>query len=106
MAEPLSAYYSTYLNNRITTIDQLGVRILRQLGCPLQNLEIAIDQAREFASMAIEMYTRYAGYTEEYLLFSSELYQRGKGLKIDELVSTAPPDRDWETFQLPCLQIP
>lgn len=92
MAEPLSAYYSTYLNNRITTIDQLGVRILRQLGCPLQNLEIAIDQAREFASIAIEMYTRYAGYTEEYLLFSSELYQRGKGLKIDELVSTATPD--------------
>jgi hypothetical protein len=92
MAEPLSAFYSTYLNNRIDTIDKLGVRNLRQLGCPLQKLEIAIDQAREFAAMAIEMYTRYAGYTEEYLLFHSDLYRKGVGLKIDELVSTATPE--------------
>lgn len=92
MSEPLSAFYSTYLNNRIDTIDKLGVRNLRQLGCPLQNLEIAIDQAREFAAMAIEMYTRYAGYTEEYLLFHSDLYRKGYGIKLDELVSTKTPE--------------
>lgn len=92
MSEPLSAFYSTALNNRIDSYDKLSTRILRQLGCPLQKLEIAREMMYEYIAMAIEHYTEYAGYTEEYLLFSSNLYVKGRGIKLDELVSTTTPE--------------
>jgi hypothetical protein len=36
------------------------------------------------------MFARYAGYTEEILVFDSDLYVDGKGIKIDELFSITP----------------
>jgi hypothetical protein len=92
MAEPLSAFYSTALNTRIDSYPKLATRILRQLGCPLIKLEVARDACYEFISEAVELWTRYAGYTEEFLLFDTSLYRRGYGLKLDEIVSTTTPE--------------
>jgi hypothetical protein len=44
----------------------------------------------EFIDIAIEWFTKYSGVTEEYLIFRSDLYRRGVGLKIDELFSITP----------------
>lgn len=40
--------------------------------------------------MACEMFTKFAGYTEEYLIFNSDLYVDNKGLKLDDLFSITP----------------
>ena len=85
--EPVSAFYSTNLNNKIQSYDRLGQRICRALGAPLINIEIHADQLNEFIGIACEMFTRYAGYTQEYLVFDSNLYERGKGLRLDVLFS-------------------
>lgn len=92
MPEPLSSFYSTALNSRIDSYEKLSVRILRQLGCPLINLELARDMCFEYISEAVELYTRYAGYTEEHILFDSQIYRKGFGIKLDELVSTQTPE--------------
>jgi len=91
MPEPLSSFYSTALNSRIDSYERLSTRILRQLGCPLINLELARDMCFEYISEAVELYTRYAGYTEEHLLVdTSKTYRRGYGIQMDEIVSTTP----------------
>lgn len=85
--EPVSAFYSTNLQSKIQSYERLGERICRALGAPLINLEIHADQLNEFISIACEMFTKYAGYTQEYLVFDSALYEPGKGLRMDVLFS-------------------
>jgi hypothetical protein len=87
---PISAFQSTNLNNKICSYQRLGDRIMRALGAPLVTVEIHHDQLFENISVACEMYSKYAGYTEEYLVFDSDLYVDGKGLKLDELFSITP----------------
>ena len=57
------------------------------LGAPLINIEIHQDQLYEFIGIACEMFTRYAGFTQEYLVFDSSLYEAGKGIRLDVLFS-------------------
>lgn len=85
--EPVSAFYSTNLNNKIQSYERLGQRICRSLGAPLVNIEIHADQLNEFIGMACEMFTKFAGYTQEFLVFDSSLYESGKGLRLDVLFS-------------------
>jgi len=85
--EPVSAFYSTNLQSKIESYDRLGARICRTLGAPLINIEIHADQLNEFISIACEMFTKFAGYTQEYLVFDSRLYEVGKGLRMDVLFS-------------------
>lgn len=85
--EPVSSFYSTNLASKIQSYDRLGQRICRALGAPLVNLEIHSDQLNEFISIACEMFTKFAGYTQEYLVFNSELYEKDKGLRLDVLFS-------------------
>jgi len=85
--EPVSAFYSTNLQSKIESYDRLGARICRALGAPLINIEIHADQLNEFISIACEMYTKFAGYTQEYLVFDSKLYEPGSGLRLDVLFS-------------------
>src|SRR5574343_505184 len=54
---PLSAYYSTTLSPRITSYELLADRILRQLGAPLINLEVACSTVFDNIAQAIEWYT-------------------------------------------------
>jgi hypothetical protein len=82
-----SAFLSTNLNNRITSYDLLAERIFFQLGAPVINLEIACSAAYDSIAYAIEMYTKFTPGTEELLVFSSNLYTAGKGIKIDTLIN-------------------
>lgn len=82
---PVSAFQSTNLNSKIDTFDRLGDRIKRALGWPLISLEIHQDQLYENIQIAVELYTKYAGYTREYLVFDSNLYETNKGIRLDHL---------------------
>lgn len=87
---PITAFQSTNLNSKIDSFTRLGSRISRALGAPMINVEIHHDQLFENISLACELFTKYAGYTEEFLVFDSNLYKDGKGLKVDELFSITP----------------
>jgi hypothetical protein len=84
----------TTFNSSVTSYDTLSFRIQRQLGAPLINLEISDEQIYDCITDSIEYFTKWAGYTEEYLVFDSKLYKRGVGIKIDDLVSKTPELRD------------
>ena len=87
---PESKFYSTNLNPRIVTYTSLAERIALTLGYPQVNIEAHQDQVLDNISIAIEMFSKFAGYTEEFLVFKSELYERGKGIAIDKLFSMSP----------------
>ena len=87
---PISAFTSTNLDSKINSFSRLGDRITRTLGAPMVNVEIHQDQLFENISIACEMYTKYAGYTEEYLVFDSNLYIDRVGIKLDDLFSITP----------------
>lgn len=89
--EPTSAFYSTYLTSVIDSYDRLADRISRSLGAPLINVEIHQDQLYENIAIATEMFSKYAGYTREILIFDSALYEPGRGIRIDVLFSLTPP---------------
>jgi hypothetical protein len=91
---PLSAFLSTNLNNKIETYDRLGDRVKRGLGYPLVSLEIHPDQMRENIQIAVEYFTKYAGFTKEFLIFDSNLYEEGKGLRLDLLYTLANTNLD------------
>lgn len=78
---------STYLNNKIVSYADLALRIKKAIGYPRIEIEVTDSQLADFIDRSIELYTRYAGYTEEYLVFDSNLYINGKGIKLDELLT-------------------
>ena len=92
--KPLSAFLSTNLNNKIKTYDNLGDRIKRSLGYPLVSLEIHTDQLRENIQIAVEYYTKFAGFTQEYLIFDSDMYESRKGIRLDLLYTVANANLD------------
>ena len=83
--KPLSAFYSTNLNPIVKSYERLATRIAYTLGYPQINIEAHQNQVFENISIAIEMFSKYAGYTEELLTFNSRLYEPGKGLRMDVL---------------------
>tara|TARA_R110001583_G_scaffold61176_3_gene181143 strand:+ start:1114 stop:2355 length:1242 start_codon:yes stop_codon:yes gene_type:complete len=92
--KPLSAFLSTNLNNKIQTYDRLGERIKRTLGFPIVSVEIHTDQLRENIQIAVEYFTKYAGFTREYLIFDSSMYETNKGIRLDFLYTLANTDVD------------
>ena len=91
-------FYSTNLNHRIKTIADLAKRIAYSLGWPQVNIETHAAQVYDNIAIACEMFTKYAGYTEEYLIFNSKLYERGKGIRLDKLFINTPEmygDIEW-----------
>ena len=88
-AQPVSAFMSTNLNSKINCYQELGARILRMLGHPMINVEIHPDQLYDAISMATELFTKYAGYTKEYLVFDSNIYEHNKGIRLDHLFTVA-----------------
>jgi len=87
---PVSAFLSTNLNSKIESFNRLGQRISRALGAPLINVEIHSDQLYENISIACELFSKYAGYTEEFLVFDSDIYKDNIGIKLDDLFSITP----------------
>jgi hypothetical protein len=86
---PVSAFQNTNLNNKMDSFDKLAQRIVRTLGAPLVSVEISQDQLFDAISQACEFFTKYAGYTQEYLVIDSSLYEKGRGLPIDKLFTLA-----------------
>lgn len=82
---PISAFQSTNLSSRIDTFCRLADRIVRAIGAPLITVEAHQDQIFENISIACELFTQYAGYTQEYLIFDSNLYEVNKGIRLDTL---------------------
>lgn len=85
--KPLSAFFSTNLNNKIESVTDLTDRIQYSLGYPMVQIEVATNQIREFVSIASEMFTKFAGFTSEYLAFDSRKYTSGQGMKLSELIN-------------------
>lgn len=90
----------TTYNPAVSSYDTLSIRIQHQLGAPLINLEITDDQVYTNITDAIEYFTKWAGYTEEYLVFKSELYVQGVGLKMDDLFTASFEMRTSQTTGL------
>jgi hypothetical protein len=87
---PNSFHGSTSFNSQIKSYDHLAQRVRRTLGEPLIRVEISSEQMYEFIDIALEWFTKFAGVTEEYLIFRSDLYKRGQGLRVDQLFSITP----------------
>jgi len=85
-----SHLFSTNLANKISSYERLADRICYDLGYPLINLEIHGQQMYTNIARAVEMFTKFAGYTEEFLVFDSNLYTRGKGLDLEDLLTKTP----------------
>ena len=77
---------STTFSPRITSYELLAQRVRRQLGEPMIDVEAANEQIYECIDISCEFFTKFAGTTEEYLVFRSDLYQSGYGLEIGKLI--------------------
>ena len=99
--KPVEFYMSTNLNNKIKTYEDLTERILNMLGYPAVSIsDIHANQIHQAISMAVERFTRYAGFTKEYLIFDSRLYEPNKGIPIDKLFTVASM---WESKDNPAI---
>ncbi len=85
-----SHLYSTYLANAVNGYERLADRISYALGYPIVNLELHGNQIYTNIALSVEMFSKYAGYTEEHLVFDSDKYTRGKGLDLGELLTLTP----------------
>lgn len=84
---------ATYLNPKIKTYNQLIERIKRQLGWPAVDIEICDENIIDFIDQSMEIYTKYTGFTEEYLVFHTSLYKPGCGIQLDKIFSMTPEMR-------------
>lgn len=82
---PVSAFQSTNLNSKIETFTNLGDRIKRALGYPLITLEVHQDQLFQNIQIAAEYFSKFAGFTQEYLIFDSSVYEKNRGIRLDHL---------------------
>lgn len=78
----------TYLNPVVRTYQDLTNRIKVQMGWPVMSVEVLDCMIYDNITQAIEMYSRYAGFTEEYLLFDSNNYVKGMGIQMDAVFSS------------------
>ena len=87
---PNQYYGSMTFSPKITSYDALALRVKRALDEPLIQVELSNDQIYENIDLACEFFTKFAGMTEEYLIFRSDLYTTGVGLRIDKLINITP----------------
>jgi hypothetical protein len=57
------------------------------LGYPFIEVELCNEQFTEYIDQALEFYTKYAGYTEEFLAFDSTKYPIGRGIHIPTVLA-------------------
>jgi len=84
---PTGVKASTTLSPVVTSYELLAQRVKMQLGWPMTNFELCDDQVYDFINQGCEWYSKYAGFTEEYLVFDSSIYQCGYGMKLDTMLS-------------------
>lgn len=78
---------STNLNPKIIAYSDLVTRVKQLLGYPTINIDMCDENIVAFIDQAMEKYTKFTGYTEEYLVFNTNIYQRGVGIKLDAVFS-------------------
>lgn len=77
---------STSVNSKIVAYSDLIRRVKMHFGYPSVNVEICDENISEFIDASIELYSKYAGYDEEFLVFNtSQVYEKGKGMRLDKL---------------------
>lgn len=86
-------YGSTYVNSKIMAYSDLIDRVKRAFGWPTIEVDLCDENIAEFIDQAIEVYTKYAGYTEEFLVFDSKWYKPGVGIRMDKLFAMTPEMR-------------
>ena len=91
--KPLSSFYSTALSPRCDSYESLATRIAYAMGYPMTNVEVHPNAIFDNISIACEFFAKYAGYTEEYVVFNSDLYEPGKGVRMDKLFTITPDMR-------------
>jgi len=79
---------STQLNPYITTYEKLITRVKHTMGYPLVDIEVSDEQIINFINESVEYFTKYAGYTEEYLVFDTAIYTPHTGLDIEKLINS------------------
>ena len=83
-----TGFGSTYLSPKITTYADLVYRCKVLLGFPYQKDELFDEQWATFIDDAIETATEWGAFTkEEYIVFSSDFYVPGCGVKLDDIVN-------------------
>ena len=87
----LGEFYGTSLASRVSGYDRLVDRITYSLGAPMVNVELHKNQIYENITIAIEMFTKFAGHSEEHLIFDTkDKYEKGKGVRLDKLFGITP----------------
>lgn len=84
---------STFVNSKIKAYSDLIDRVKRAFGWPVVEVDMCDENIAEFIDQAIEVYTKYAGYTEEFLVFDSAWYKPGVGIPMDRLFAMTPEMR-------------
>jgi hypothetical protein len=84
---PAGIRASTTLSTVITSYELLAERIKMQIGWPMTNIELCDDQIYDFINQGCEWYSKYAGLTEDYLMFDSKHYVCGYGIRIDRILN-------------------
>jgi hypothetical protein len=87
---PNKFHGSVTFNSKIKSYDHLAQRIRRAMGEPLVQVEISSEQIYELIDISLEWFTKFAGVTEEYLIFKNTLYTRGVGIQMDKLFNNTP----------------
>lgn len=76
--------------SRVSSYDAIANRIKIGMGWPQIRVELTDEQIYECIDAACEYYTQFAGTTEEYLIFRSDLYEPGVGLNLMLLFNISP----------------
>lgn len=79
---------STYLNPSVKTFSDVSHRIKLRLGYPSNDLNITDEAIANHINESLEVYSRFAGYDEEYVIFCDEMLSGGCEVKLDDLVNS------------------
>jgi hypothetical protein len=78
---------STYRNSSIKSYEDLANRIKIRLGAPLSKINATDEAIANNIDEAIDLYSRYAGYDREYVLFCDDALDDGCSIRLDEIVT-------------------
>ncbi len=81
---------STALNPKIEAYSDVIKRVKIMIGAPTMNIDACDEVISDFVDTSLELYTKYAGYTEEFLVFNTIIYKRGVGIHMDQLFTSSP----------------
>ena len=73
---------STWLNPAVKAKEQLVDWILTMLGAPLITVELEENQLNVCIQNALEKYTKYAYFPEQYLTYNLKFYEPGRGANL------------------------